>query len=109
MIHARTDYDVIQDPRGKIGEDEPVFLLRAQDQLFVPMLLAYMSMHMQTVRDSANMAVMDSVVSSLADHVTRAIEWQRRNKTKRADMNLADVRGWIRPKKGFTGLKGEKE
>ncbi len=31
MKHARSDYDQIQDPSGKIPEDEPVFLLRAQD------------------------------------------------------------------------------
>lgn len=31
MKHARSDYDRIQDPAGKIPADEPVFLLRAQD------------------------------------------------------------------------------
>lgn len=31
MKHARQDYAPIQDPRGLIPEDEPVFLLRAQD------------------------------------------------------------------------------
>lgn len=31
MKHARSDYDPIQDPRGIIPEDEPVFLLRGQD------------------------------------------------------------------------------
>jgi hypothetical protein len=31
MKHARPDYDRIQDPAGLIPEDEPVFLLRAQD------------------------------------------------------------------------------
>ena len=31
MIHAREDYNRIQDPAGKIGENEPVFLIRAQD------------------------------------------------------------------------------
>lgn len=33
MIHARDDYNRIQDPDGKIPEDEPVFLLRAQDAI----------------------------------------------------------------------------
>lgn len=33
MIHAREDYNRIQDPAGKIPDDEPVFLLRAQDEL----------------------------------------------------------------------------
>ena len=32
MKHARSDYDRIQDPVGLIPPDEPVFLLRAQDQ-----------------------------------------------------------------------------
>jgi len=31
MKHARKDYDRIQDPDGKIPEDEPVFIVRAQD------------------------------------------------------------------------------
>ena len=32
MKHSRDDYNRIQDPDGKIPEDEPVFLLRAQDR-----------------------------------------------------------------------------
>lgn len=35
MIHARNDYNRIQDPAGIIPENEPVFLLRAQDKLAV--------------------------------------------------------------------------
>ena len=31
MIHAREDYQRIQDPEGKIPDDEPVFLVRGQD------------------------------------------------------------------------------
>jgi hypothetical protein len=31
MIHARDDYNRIQDPMNKIPLLEPVFLLRAQD------------------------------------------------------------------------------
>ncbi len=31
MKHARPDYDRIQDPSGRIPDDEPVFLLRGQD------------------------------------------------------------------------------
>jgi hypothetical protein len=31
MRHARADYNRFQDPAGLIPEDEPVFLLRAQD------------------------------------------------------------------------------
>ena len=32
MKHARPDYDRIQDPAGIIPDDEPVFVLRAQDR-----------------------------------------------------------------------------
>lgn len=32
MKHARDDYNRIQDPSGKIPDDEPVFLLRGQDE-----------------------------------------------------------------------------
>lgn len=35
MIHARKDYQRIQDPLNKIPKDEPVFLLRAQDRTAV--------------------------------------------------------------------------
>ena len=45
MLHARKDYNRIQDPLNAkdkgIPKDEPVFLLRAQDPLFVPMLYMY--------------------------------------------------------------------
>lgn len=33
MLHAREDYNRIQDPEDLIPEDEPVFLLRAQDDI----------------------------------------------------------------------------
>lgn len=32
MLHARSDYNRIQDPSGKIPEDEPVFIVRGQDK-----------------------------------------------------------------------------
>ena len=41
MRHLRDDYNRIQDPHNKIGGDEPVFLLRAQDRAFPAMLAAY--------------------------------------------------------------------
>jgi hypothetical protein len=33
MQHARVDYQRIQDPEGLIPEKEPVFLIRAQDNI----------------------------------------------------------------------------
>ena len=52
MIHARSDYDRIQDPAVNdpsllsegstpIGEDEPVFLIRAKDKYAVMCLQAW--------------------------------------------------------------------
>lgn len=40
MKHAHEKNDRIQDPEGKIGEDEPVFLLRAND-IFMPKTLRF--------------------------------------------------------------------
>lgn len=41
MKHARYDYNRIQDPSGKIPEDEPVFLLRAQDPIAYEIVSIY--------------------------------------------------------------------
>ena len=41
MKHARNDYDRIQDPSGKIPEEEPVFLLRGQDKFAAKAVRAY--------------------------------------------------------------------
>ncbi len=41
MKHARADYDRIQDPAGLIPEDEPVFLIRAQDKVASAVLIFY--------------------------------------------------------------------
>jgi len=77
MIHAREDYNRIQDPAGKIGEDEPVFLLRAKDQ-FAP----------QVIREWAAL-VKQSGDIELANHVyiwaERMIIWQLNNGCKVPD------------------------
>lgn len=44
MKHARADYDRIQDPAGLIPADEPVFLLRAQDELACKAVAYYASL-----------------------------------------------------------------
>lgn len=41
MIHARDDYNRIQDPAHLIPEDEPVFLLRAKDRYAAEAVLLY--------------------------------------------------------------------
>lgn len=62
MKHARPDYDPIQDPRGLIPEDEPVFLLRAQDEIAKVVISVYAALAQakglpqiaQTTRDQAD-------------------------------------------------------
>ena len=44
MRHAREDYNRIQDPEEKIPEDEPVFLIRAQDVVAPAALENYATM-----------------------------------------------------------------
>lgn len=78
MIHARTDYnDRIQDKAGKIGLDEPVFLLRAKDA-YAP----------DAVRAWAK-AVESAGDKSLAAHVfawaDKMEQWQAENKLQHPD------------------------
>jgi len=77
MIHAREDYNRIQDPAGKIADDEPVFLLRAKDS-FAP---AVVRMWAELVAASGD--------HDLADHVFgwahKMEEWQFANGSKVPD------------------------
>ena len=75
MIHARTDYNRIQDPDGKIGDDEPVFLARAKDQAFVPLLMFYLKLTLDPAMREA-----------LGIHITRALAWQAMHGKRQADM-----------------------
>jgi hypothetical protein len=44
MRHGRGEYDHIQDDRGVIGDDEPVFLVRAKDLLAPSVIEAWASL-----------------------------------------------------------------
>lgn len=83
MIHARKDYMRIQDPlvdRGNgskgIPKEEPVFLLRAQDILFVPMLTIYAILAEAQGCDAR-------LVQTIRAHIELAKLWPTR---KRADL-----------------------
>ena len=78
MIHARTDYMRIQDPENKIREDEPVFLVRAQDNAFIETVTEWIKVHLSNGGDPA-------VGISVARHLGRAIAWREQNMTKNAD------------------------
>lgn len=71
MKHARPDYDRIQDPAGLIPADEPVFLLRGQDQYFISALLHYRDC---VLKDSGD----PKIVTAINAHLQRAADWPRR-------------------------------
>lgn len=79
MIHARTDYDRIQDPAGKIAEDEPVMLFRARDVLMPALLAKYadlLRLH------NADQVMIETVLA----HEQATRKWQRMNGCKLPDM-----------------------
>jgi len=69
MLHASPKYNRIQDPLGLIGEDEPVFLLRAKD-ITAP----------ATVRAWAEFARLvgadDTIVQAALNHADAMRSWQ---------------------------------
>lgn len=79
MIHAREDYNRIQDPENKIPEDEPVFLLRGQDK-FAPELLLRWAAKLRLNEGQVNMAIM------VENHAQKMIEWQKKVKIKTPDL-----------------------
>lgn len=95
MIHARPDYNRFQDPAIEdpsllgegctpIAEDEPVFLLRAKDKFFVPILIKYWQLLFVEGRLSNEMRI------AIGQHIARAEEWQNEYGTKMPDMPKQD-------------------
>lgn len=80
MIHARPDYNRIQDPAGLIPADEPVLLIRGQD-ILAPEMAAY---YRNLTRD---MGGDEDVLNYVMDQEVRIQEWQRVNGMKRADVH----------------------
>lgn len=79
MIHAREDYNRIQDPENKIPEDEPVFLLRGQDPI-APTLLLDWSNRIRAIGG-------DPQIADLArEQARRMIIWQQKNGFKIPDL-----------------------
>ena len=89
MLHARSDYNRIQDPAvqdcgllsegsSPIAADEPVFLVRASDQAFSDTLVAWMKSHIDAGGDPA-------LSTAVAAHLGKAIAWQDKNRRKIAD------------------------
>lgn len=79
MIHAREDYNRIQDPAGKIPEDEPVFLIRAQDQVSASTVRAWAELN--------KVAGGDPLLTQMAyDHAETIESWQDSHGKKAADL-----------------------
>lgn len=79
MIHARADYNRIQDPSGKIGEDEPVFLLRAKDSLAPGILMMWAT-------ELINRGGDKKMAKMVTDHAVKMVEWQEKNGCKLPDL-----------------------
>ena len=82
MIHARGDYQRIQDPHGKIAIDEPVFLVRAKDEL-APKIMEYWATLWEASGDSLENTEMADMVRN---HAEKTREWQRLHGCKRANL-----------------------
>lgn len=93
MIHARSDYNRFQDPAladssllggggTPFAEDEPVFLLRAKDALFIPTLEAYNDLLM----DHPDREMASRMQEAINGHISLAEDWQTTHSTKAPDM-----------------------
>lgn len=81
MKHARKDYAAIQDPRGLIPEDEPVFLLRAQD-ITAPLVVEYWVIRARKAGASKN------ILDAAKEQVEAMRKWQGEHGIKIPDMPL---------------------
>jgi hypothetical protein len=78
MKHARSDYDRIQDPEGLIPEDEPVFLIRAQDKNAPAAVRAWAAIARQN-------GAADNIVTMATLHAERMEWWQLDHGSKTPD------------------------
>jgi hypothetical protein len=80
MIHARKDYtERIQDSANKIPADEPVFLIRAQDQVSAQAVRAWA--HLHRVNGGS-----DTAFTLAMAHADRMEQWGKTHGTKGADV-----------------------
>lgn len=79
MKHARADYqERIVDKAELIPEDEPVMLFRAQDVLFIHVLMHY-------AHELDKIGADEDMVLAVQDHIETAREWRRENQVKVPD------------------------
>ena len=78
MKHARDDYNRIQDPANIIPDDEPVFLLRAQDVTAPGVVLEWAKANIAIGGDPG-------LIDAAINHALRMLDWQQAHKRKIAD------------------------
>ena len=78
MIHPSEKYQHIQDPTGKIAKDEPVFLMRCQDVLMIPVMMVWGDLMFEKTGNSG-------LVEVIQKHSIVALNWQEVNGCKLPD------------------------
>lgn len=71
MIHARADYDRIQDPAGLIPEDEPVFLIRAQDMVGASTVYDW-------AKNAEDAGASPEIVKMAREHAAKMARWRKK-------------------------------
>lgn len=71
MKHAREDYNRIQDPEGLIPDDEPVFLIRAQDKVSGDAVRAWVELAEKSGASS-------DILYLAQEHAKKMDEWNRK-------------------------------
>lgn len=84
MKHNRLDYQLIQDPSGKIGADEPVFLLRGKDAL-APDCVRHWAKMIQEVDDPRPET--QAMIQSVLRWADEMEAWQKINGAKVPDVD----------------------
>ena len=80
MIHARKDYNRIQDPENIIPEDEPVFLIRAQDINGAEVVRYWAEL-------AKNSGASDDIINKALNHVKLMENWKIH---KVPDLSISD-------------------
>ncbi|MCP4259073.1 MAG: hypothetical protein GY774_16430 [Planctomycetes bacterium] len=85
MKHAHKQFDHIQDPSGKIPEDEPVFLIRGQDAIGWKVLEEYVRIRRRDHFKPGD--EMDEMSRQIIAHANKMREWPEK---KMADMPVVE-------------------
>lgn len=84
MLHARKDYNErIQDAAGIIPMDEPVFLLRGQDDLMLRALRHYLILLQASNNYDKPLEI------AVIRHIARVLAWQLAHEPKKPDTPLS--------------------